>query len=124
MGVQKTVIKEGNGVDRPKKYDNISIVYTGWIYDESKPENNFKGFLFSSTELSEQKKDEFIGDIGIGEFMQGFEEAIPEMSLGEKSTLTISSDLAYDYVAWPEVLPPYSRLIFDVELKSINGRRV
>jgi FKBP-type peptidyl-prolyl cis-trans isomerase len=35
MGVQKTLLKEGNGVDRPKKGDKVSMEYTGWLYDPS-----------------------------------------------------------------------------------------
>jgi len=38
MGVTKQVIKQGNGVDKPKKGDNVSMEYTGWIN-----ENGSKG---------------------------------------------------------------------------------
>ena len=43
MGVEKTIIKPGNGVDRPKKGDEVSMEYTGYLYDPSKPDNDFKG---------------------------------------------------------------------------------
>jgi FK506-binding protein 1 len=43
MGVEKTVIKPGNGVDRPRKGDAVSMEYTGYLFDANKPENGFKG---------------------------------------------------------------------------------
>lgn len=39
MGVEKTVISEGNGSDTPRKGDTVTMEYTGWLYDTSKPEN-------------------------------------------------------------------------------------
>ena len=36
MGVTKETIKAGNGVDQPKKGDDVTIQYTGNLYDESK----------------------------------------------------------------------------------------
>jgi FK506-binding protein 1 len=36
MGVEKTIIKEGNGADYPKKGDNVAMEYTGWLFEPSK----------------------------------------------------------------------------------------
>lgn len=33
MGVTKKLISEGNGVDKPKKGDTITMEYTGNLYD-------------------------------------------------------------------------------------------
>ena len=41
MGVTKQVIKQGNGTDKPKAGDKVSMEYTGWLSDPSKP--NGKG---------------------------------------------------------------------------------
>jgi FK506-binding protein 1 len=44
MGVTKKVIKGGNGTDWPKKGDDVTIEYTGNLYDESKgSENDYRG---------------------------------------------------------------------------------
>ena len=43
MGVEKKVIRPGNGTDRPKAGDKVAMEYTGYLYDASKPENDFKG---------------------------------------------------------------------------------
>jgi FK506-binding protein 1 len=29
MGVEKTILKPGNGIDIPKKHDEVSMEYTG-----------------------------------------------------------------------------------------------
>lgn len=39
MGVQKQTLSPGNGVDFPKKNDTVTMEYTGWLYDPSKPDN-------------------------------------------------------------------------------------
>ena len=44
MGVTKKVIKEGNGTDRPSNGDEVTIEYTGNLYDPSvDPEKDFRG---------------------------------------------------------------------------------
>jgi FK506-binding protein 1 len=35
MGVTREILKEGNGSDKPKKGDEVSIEYTGNLYDEA-----------------------------------------------------------------------------------------
>lgn len=40
MGVTRKVLKQGNGTDKPKKGDIVTIQYTGNLYDESKGANN------------------------------------------------------------------------------------
>lgn len=43
MGVEKKTLSAGNGVDFPKKGDNVAIHYTGCLYDQSKADNYFMG---------------------------------------------------------------------------------
>lgn len=38
MGVQKTVLKEGSGA-QPQQGSTVTIEYTGWLKDASKPDN-------------------------------------------------------------------------------------
>lgn len=65
MGVSKTVIKEGTG-ETPVKGQTVTIEYTGWLKDESKPNNKGKQYVsapcFLRTSLSLVKeliKDSF-----------------------------------------------------------------
>ena len=43
MGVEKAVLKEGNGVDKPNKGDEVTIEYTGNLYDEEQADNHYRG---------------------------------------------------------------------------------
>jgi FK506-binding protein 1 len=41
---QKEVVKEGNGTDRPKVGDTVTMHYTGWLCEKSEPENRGKEY--------------------------------------------------------------------------------
>ena len=43
MGVEKKTLVEGNGVDYPKKGENVAIHYTGCLYDATKADNHYMG---------------------------------------------------------------------------------
>lgn len=43
MGVTKEISKQGNGQDYPKKGDDVTIEYTGNLYDESEANNHYRG---------------------------------------------------------------------------------
>ena len=40
MGFTRKVLRNGNGTDYPKKGDQVTIEYTGNLYDEQMGENN------------------------------------------------------------------------------------
>jgi FK506-binding protein 1 len=48
MAVEKKVLKPGNGVDRPKKGDTVTMEYTGWLQDLSQAANDNKGKQYVS----------------------------------------------------------------------------
>ncbi|KAI4739118.1 hypothetical protein E4T45_15052 [Aureobasidium sp. EXF-8846] len=118
MGVTKQIIKQGDGSTYPKNGDNVTMEYTGWI-----SENGQKGKQFDSS----VGRGDFDVPIGTGRVIKGWDEGIVKedggMSLGEKATLTISSDYGYGDRGFPGAIPPKATLIFDVELKAINGKR-
>jgi len=43
MGVTRTVSANGNQQDKPKKGDEVTIEYTGWLYDVNKADNGYRG---------------------------------------------------------------------------------
>jgi len=113
MGVTKTILKEGNG-PIPKAGDKVTIEYTGFLKDESKPAN--KGAQFDSS----VGRGAFVTKIGVGQVIKGWDEGVTTMKLGEKSTLDITSDYGYGDRGFPGHIPPGASLIFDVELQKIN----
>ena len=43
MGVEKEILNAGNGEDYPTKGDEVTIEYTGNLYDETQENNNYRG---------------------------------------------------------------------------------
>lgn len=43
MGVERKILKEGNGTDQPKKGDEVTIEYTGNLYDPNEEANDYRG---------------------------------------------------------------------------------
>merc|ERR1711939_527837 len=76
MGVTKTVLKEGDGAI-PKVGDRVTIEYTGYLKDTSKPEN--KGDKFDSS----MGRGAFVTEIGIGRVIKGWDEGVTTMKVGE-----------------------------------------
>lgn len=117
MGVEREITQEGDGKTFPKKGDQVAMAYTGWLY--SPTEANKRGKEFDSS----RSRGDLVTAIGVGRVIKGWDEGILAMSLGEKATLTISSDYAYGSRGFPGAIPPDSSLIFDVELNAINGQK-
>ncbi|KAF5657939.1 peptidylprolyl isomerase [Fusarium heterosporum] len=113
MGVTKTIIKEGDGPS-PQNGQTVTMEYTGWIKDTSKPEN--KGNQFDSS----VGRGDFVVKIGVGQVIKGWDEGVTQMKLGEKAQLDITSDYGYGARGFPGAIPPKADLLFDVELKNIK----
>ena len=41
----KELVKEGNGVDKPKKGDEVTMQYTGWLYDVNASQKRGKQYI-------------------------------------------------------------------------------
>ncbi|KAG0315416.1 FK506-binding protein 1A [Linnemannia gamsii] len=108
MGVTRTVITPGNGVNFPKKGDTVTMHYVGTLADGSK---------FDS---SRDRNKEFVTQIGVERVIKGWDEGVPQMSLGEKAVLQITPDYGYGARGYPPVIPENAHLTFEVELLKIN----
>ncbi|KAI4169868.1 MAG: hypothetical protein Q9188_002729 [Gyalolechia gomerana] len=67
MGVERKVLKKGNGTDKPKKGDEVTIEYTGNLYDESKADNDYRGKQFDTS----IDRGDFKTKIGVGKVIRG-----------------------------------------------------
>jgi len=108
MGVQVTSISPGDGVTFPKKGDTVKMHYVGTLTD---------GKQFDS---SRDRNEPFVTKIGVGKVIKGWDEGVPQLSLGQKAKLVISSDFGYGDRGYPPVIPPGAQLTFEVELLAIN----
>ena len=103
-GLQYEVIREGNG-KKPKATDRVRCHYEGTLLD---------GTLFDSS-IKRGEPAVF----GVNQVIKGWVEALQLMSEGAKWKLYIPSDLAYGVQGAGDMIPPYSTLIFEVELIEV-----
>ncbi|KAI8881640.1 peptidyl-prolyl cis-trans isomerase [Backusella circina FSU 941] len=107
MGVTVETISPGDGKNFPKPGDKVTIHYVGTLQNGDK---------FDS---SRDRNDPFQCTIGVGQVIKGWDEGVPQLSLGQKAKLTCSFDYAYGERGYPPIIPPKATLIFEVELLAI-----
>ena len=117
QNVTQLIIKDtvvGNGREAEPGF-NITVHYTGWLYDPSKADG--KGAKFDS---SVERHEPFVFFLGGGQVIQGWDEGFAGMKVGGKRTLIIPPDMGYGAHGAGGVIPPNATLLFDVELLGIK----
>ena len=66
---------------------------------------------------SVERGEPFTFTVGAGQVIPGWDATVSNMRVGEKVTVLIPSDLAYG--EGTRGIPPYSPLVFDIELLEI-----
>jgi FKBP-type peptidyl-prolyl cis-trans isomerase len=102
-GLKYIVDKAGVG-PKPAPGTLITVHYVGKLTD---------GTQFDS---SRDRNKPFQFKVGTGMVIPGWDEALLDMTKGERRTLIIPPNLAYGPEGRPPVIPENSTLIFDVEL--------
>ncbi len=103
-GLRYLVREEGTG-DPPRKGTTILAHYTGRLLENSRK--------FDS---SYDRGEPIRFQVGTGQVIAGWDEALMTMRKGEKRVLIIPPELAYGHRGVPKVIPPDAWLVFDVEL--------
>jgi FKBP-type peptidyl-prolyl cis-trans isomerase len=94
--------QEGSGA-KPATGQKVTVHYTGYLTDGTKFDSSVdRGEPFSFT-------------LGMGQVIKGWDEGIALLSPGAKAKLIIPSSIGYGGRNMGSI-PPYSTLIFDVEL--------
>lgn len=83
MGVEKTIITEGDGPS-PTNGQTVTMEYTGWLKDTSQPENKGKQYVLPTTPSyrshltfspsrfdSSVGRGDFVVKIGVGQVIKG-----------------------------------------------------
>ncbi|CAN7282290.1 FKBP-type peptidyl-prolyl cis-trans isomerase [Pseudoxanthomonas sp. LjRoot143] len=94
---------------------DVSVHYTGWLYDENAPQQ--RGMKFDSS-VDRGKPFTFL--LGAGQVIRGWDEGVAGMKIGGKRTLKIPADLGYGSKGAGGVIPPGASLVFDVELLDVK----
>ncbi len=110
----KTDTKVGAGAEAVAGH-NVSVHYTGWLYDEAAP--GHKGKKFDS---SRDRNEPFAFSLGAGQVIKGWDQGVAGMKVGGQRTLTIPPQLGYGARGAGGDIPPNATLVFDVELLGVN----
>ena len=97
-----TELGAGEAID---SNDVVTVHYTGYLTDSSK---------FDS---SKDRDQPFSFKVGGGQVIQGWDEGLSYLNVGDKATLTIPAKLGYGERA-QAAIPANSTLIFDIEVLS------
>merc|ERR1712215_262481 len=99
----------GDGKTFPEKGQTVSAHYVLFLDDCT---------LIESSRDQHGKPFSFV--IGAGSVIEGWEVGIPQMSLGQRASVTLSPDMAYGEEGAGGVIPPNATLIFDIEIVDIQ----
>jgi FKBP-type peptidyl-prolyl cis-trans isomerase len=98
--------EEGTG-PKAEPGDEVSVHYTGTLRDGTKFDSSY------------DRDEPYTFVLGIGQVIEGWDQGIVGMKVGEKRKLEIPSDFGYGE-GGSGVIPPNAGLIFETELVSIN----
>lgn len=107
-GLRYKIIQKGNG-KKAEAGKTVAVHYTGQL------EN---GKTFDSS-YPRKKPIEF--PLGKGHVIEGWDEGIALLQVGDKARFVIPSYLGYGSRGAGGVIPPDATLIFDVELMDVKG---
>ena len=105
-GIYIMTTKKGTGA-QPQPMQTVTVHYTGKLLD---------GTVFDS---SVKRGEPFSFMLGARQVIPGWEVAVSRMHVGEKVTVLIPSDFAYGERG-NYAIPPFSPLVFDIELLSVK----
>ena len=106
-GLRYQIIQKGNGT-QAEKGKNVSVHYQGAL------EN---GNVFDS---SYKRKQPIDFQLGVGQVIEGWDEGIALLKVGDKARFVIPSYLGYGSRGAGGVIPPDATLVFDVELMEVK----
>jgi FKBP-type peptidyl-prolyl cis-trans isomerase FkpA len=103
-GLQYIILEKGSG-PKPAENDTVRVHYEGALID---------GTVFDSSYERDEPEE-----IPLDMVIPGWAEGIMLMNVGGKHRIYLPSDLAYGERGVEQVIPPYSTLVFTVELLDI-----
>ncbi len=106
-GLRYKILQKGNG-EKAQKGKKVSVHYKGQLTD---------GSVFDS---SYTRKEPIDFMLGVGQVIQGWDEGIQLLQVGDKARLVIPGHLGYGSAGAGNVIPPDATLIFDVELVAVR----
>ena len=110
----KTDKKVGKGAQATAGHE-VSVHYTGWLYDAAAADHRGKKF-----DSSHDRGKPLDFPLGAGMVIDGWDKGVEGMKVGGQRTLIIPPQLGYGAEGAPGAIPPNATLIFDVELLGVK----
>jgi FKBP-type peptidyl-prolyl cis-trans isomerase len=107
-GVCYVIVKAGTGL-RPQLTDSITVHVKGFLPDGKQFEDTYPKNTPLKTTLANM--------------IPGLKETIQIMPAGSLWRIYIPSALGYSETGVPGIIPPYSAIVFDIELLSIKDNK-
>ena len=108
----QTDLLVGSGTEA-RRGARLTVHYTGWLYDASRPDN--KGKQFDSSVGGEP----FTFRFGAGEVIRGWDQGFEGMRARGKRRLIIPPDLGYGATG-TQGIPGNAGLVFEMELLDVR----
>ena len=96
--------------------DTLKVLYTGWLYDASKPDNKGKQFDSNQTGAG------FDFVLGSGTVIVGWDRGLLGMKVGGTRILSIPYTLGYGERGASSI-PAYAGLLFEVKLIGVEKKK-
>lgn len=106
-GLRYQITEKGNG-KKAEKGNTVFVHYRGKLANGQEFDSSFK----------RNQPLEFV--VGIGQVIEGWDEGLQLLQVGDKARLVIPSYLGYGSRGAGGVIPPNATLIFDVELINVK----
>lgn len=114
QNIQIEIVYEGNGMDYPIIGDIVRVAFTCRLIHNDKivsSTRNAMGFRYIEVVL------------GVGMLCKGFDRALPKMSVGERSKISLTASYGYP-LGLPPHIPPDCELMFEVTLAGFRPRPI
>lgn len=111
--MQIEMLVPGDGENFPMVGDIVRIRYTCSLVQNEK--------IVMSTKNGMQLPDvEFV--LGVNQVIKGFDRAVPQMSIGERSKVFLTAEYAYGKEGLYPHIPPDAEIVFDLTLLGFRPR--
>ena len=106
--VKVEIFTAGDGINYPKEGHTVTVHYTAYLSD---------GTQWDS---SRDRGKPFKFKLGMKQVIEGLNEGVGYLSIGERAKITIPPEKAYKDRGFPGLIPKNATLIFDLELKTFS----
>jgi FKBP-type peptidyl-prolyl cis-trans isomerase FkpA len=112
--LQTTDTTVGTGAEATPGQE-VTVHYTGWLYDEQAADHHGKKF-----DSSRDRNDPFAFRLGARRVIRGWDDGVAGMKIGGTRTLVIPPSMGYGARGAGRDIPPNATLVFDVELLGVR----